>query len=118
MYSFDCDESGPGAQATGATGSANTEALRSSLLEDAHNALKYYKKANQSVLEMRLVDTHMLEPKIIAGYINYKVALLIFAPLLIFARDSICFWEYTGRFTDLTHKFEIELNIKYRRISF
>ena len=53
--------------------SGPAQELRASMIGDANNAKKYYLKAYQSVLDMRMLDTHLLEAKTLAGFINYKV---------------------------------------------
>ncbi|XP_013379073.1 trafficking protein particle complex subunit 11-like [Lingula anatina] len=54
------------------------------LKQDTHTALKHYKQAYGNVLELRMLNTNMLEVKTVAGFINYKICRLSFqhnAPL-------------------------------------
>ncbi|CAH1775669.1 unnamed protein product [Owenia fusiformis] len=59
-------------------------AFYNEMKQDSHTALKHYKLSYGHILELRMHDTNLLEIKIIAGYINYKVCRLSFqhnAPL-------------------------------------
>ncbi|EDO31414.1 predicted protein [Nematostella vectensis] len=54
------------------------------LRQDPHSAVKHYRQAYNLVTELRLTDVNMLEVKVVAGFINYKICRLSFhasAPL-------------------------------------
>lgn len=48
------------------------------LKQDTHTALKHYKQAYGHILELRMLDTNLLEVKSVAGFINYKICRLSF----------------------------------------
>jgi hypothetical protein len=48
------------------------------LKQDPHTSLKHYKQAYTHILELRMLDTNLLEVKTIAGFINYKICRLSF----------------------------------------
>ncbi|KAF7257534.1 hypothetical protein EG68_05510 [Paragonimus skrjabini miyazakii] len=48
------------------------------LKQDQALALKHYQQAYTHLLEQRIVDSHLLEMKTVAGFINYKICRLAF----------------------------------------
>uniref|UniRef100_T1IXF1 Trafficking protein particle complex subunit 11 n=1 Tax=Strigamia maritima TaxID=126957 RepID=T1IXF1_STRMM len=50
----------------------------SELRQDITTALKHYKQAYSNLLEVRSGDTHVMEVKTIAGFLNYKICRLSF----------------------------------------
>ncbi|KAL3856772.1 hypothetical protein ACJMK2_011491 [Sinanodonta woodiana] len=59
-------------------------AFYNELKQDTHTALKHYKQAYGHLLELRMHDTNLLEIKVNAGFINYKLCRMSFlhnAPL-------------------------------------
>lgn len=55
------------------------------LKQDTHMALKHYKQAYGHCLETKLSDSNVLEIKVIAGFINYKVTSSI---IILFVNES------------------------------
>jgi len=48
------------------------------LKQDPTSALRHYKQAYEHIKELRMYDSHMLEVKVIAGFINYKICRISF----------------------------------------
>ena len=48
------------------------------LKQDPTSALRHYKQAYDHIKELRMYDSHMLEIKTIAGFVNYKICRISF----------------------------------------
>ena len=48
------------------------------LKQDPTSALRHYKQAYEHIKELRMYDSHMLEIKTIAGFVNYKICRISF----------------------------------------
>uniref|UniRef100_A0A0X3PZ16 Trafficking protein particle complex subunit 11 domain-containing protein n=1 Tax=Schistocephalus solidus TaxID=70667 RepID=A0A0X3PZ16_SCHSO len=69
------------------------------LKQDQNLALKHYRQAYNNLLELRVHDLHILEVKVIAGFINYKICRLFFQ---LQASESIAqFRRHIEFFTNL-----------------
>uniref|UniRef100_A0A1I8FU32 Protein FMC1 homolog n=1 Tax=Macrostomum lignano TaxID=282301 RepID=A0A1I8FU32_9PLAT len=53
-------------------------AFYNELKQDQAAALKHYKECYTHILDLRLHEKHILETKVIAGFVNYKICKLLF----------------------------------------
>ncbi|BHF73457.1 Trafficking protein particle complex subunit 11 [Sparganum proliferum] len=69
------------------------------LKQDQNLALKHYRQAYNNLLELRVHELHLLEVKVVAGFINYKICRLFFQ---LQASESIAqFRRHIEFFTNL-----------------
>jgi hypothetical protein len=48
------------------------------LKQDPTSAIRHYKQAYEHIKELRMYDSHMLEIKVVAGFVNYKICKIAF----------------------------------------
>ncbi|PAA71315.1 hypothetical protein BOX15_Mlig008345g2, partial [Macrostomum lignano] len=80
-------------------------AFYNELKQDQAAALKHYKECYTHILDLRLHEKHILETKVIAGFVNYKICKLLFQKN---AMDAIKqFKAFTDYFKDRVGMMEL-----------